>query len=49
LRIVLAWLFARSAGDRRFFDNYSSSLASPDEVGRQQGLNLAVKQLSAGR
>ncbi len=42
LRIVLAWLFALSAGDRGFFDNYWSSLASRDEVGRQQGLNASL-------
>jgi hypothetical protein len=42
LRIVLAWLFARSAGDRGFFDNYWSSLTSRDEVGRQQGLNASL-------
>jgi hypothetical protein len=42
LRIVLAFLFARSRGDRGFFDNYWSALASIDEIGRQQGLNASL-------
>jgi hypothetical protein len=48
LRIVPAWLYARSKGHRGFFDNYWCSPASRDEVGRQQGLNASLNLSAAG-
>jgi hypothetical protein len=42
LRIVLAWLFTVSRGERGFFENYWSALVSPNEIGRQQGLNASL-------
>jgi hypothetical protein len=42
LRIVLAWLFTVSRGERGSFENYWSSLVSPNEIGRQQGLNASL-------
>jgi hypothetical protein len=38
----LAWLFTVGRGERGFYENYWSSLVSPNEIGRQQGLNASL-------
>jgi hypothetical protein len=42
LRIVLAFLCDQTKGDPGFFRNFWTALASPNQIGRQQGVNAAL-------